>query len=507
MTKTITIIGAGIAGLAAGCYAQMNGYETQIFEMHDQPGGVCTAWKRKDYTIDGCLHWLVGSNPQSNFYPMWEELGAVQNRKFVNFEEFRRIEDQEGKTFVIYSDLDRLEEHMLALAPEDENIIRTFIRGARQLTKFNLPVDKAPELYTPLDMPKMGLNMAPSLGTFLKWRNVTTAEMAAWFHNPFLRKAFHEAFAGDMDDFSAFAMLMTLAWQHKKEAGYPVGGSLPFAQAIEKRYLALGGKVNYKSPVTKILVSNNQAVGVKLANGKEQHSDIVISAADGHATIFNMLDGKYINDKIKNNYATQPLFPPLLHVALGIKGDFPDAPHHLTYILDKPISADNHVHTSVSFTIYNYDPTLAKRGKTVIVAMLNSDYTYWKNLKQENPKRYNEEKEQIADRLIAVLDQHFPGVAAEVEVRDVATPVTWERYSGNWQGAYEGWLITVDNFMKRMGKELPGLKNMYMSGQWVEPGGGVPAVAMSARNTVQIICKRDKKKFTTSKPGNKLLYS
>ena len=67
MTKSISIIGAGIAGLAAGCYGQMNGYDTQIFEMHNQPGGVCTAWKREDYTIDACIHWLVGSNPKSNF--------------------------------------------------------------------------------------------------------------------------------------------------------------------------------------------------------------------------------------------------------------------------------------------------------------------------------------------------------------------------------------------------------------------------------------------------------
>ncbi len=42
--KTIAIIGAGIAGLSAGCYAQMNGYRAKIFEMHTTPGGVCTAW-------------------------------------------------------------------------------------------------------------------------------------------------------------------------------------------------------------------------------------------------------------------------------------------------------------------------------------------------------------------------------------------------------------------------------------------------------------------------------
>ncbi len=43
--KSIIIIGAGVAGLTAGCYAQMNGYQTRILEMHNQPGGLCTAWK------------------------------------------------------------------------------------------------------------------------------------------------------------------------------------------------------------------------------------------------------------------------------------------------------------------------------------------------------------------------------------------------------------------------------------------------------------------------------
>jgi len=59
--KSIAIIGAGIAGLAAGCYGRMNGYETHLFEMHARPGGLCTSWPRGRYTFDGCLHWLVGA--------------------------------------------------------------------------------------------------------------------------------------------------------------------------------------------------------------------------------------------------------------------------------------------------------------------------------------------------------------------------------------------------------------------------------------------------------------
>ena len=50
-----------------------------------------------------------------------------------------------------------------------------------------------------------------------------------------------------------------------------------------------------------------------------------------------------------------------------------------------------------------------------------------------------------------------------------------------------------------MRKTLPGLDNFYMAGQWVEPGGGLPAVAMSGRNVIQIICKKEKKKFQTKR--------
>ena len=78
MDKSMIIIGGGLTGLAAGCYGQMNGYRTSIFEMHKIPGGLCTGWKRKGYTIEGALHWVMGTNPETDLYKVWEELGATQ---------------------------------------------------------------------------------------------------------------------------------------------------------------------------------------------------------------------------------------------------------------------------------------------------------------------------------------------------------------------------------------------------------------------------------------------
>jgi phytoene dehydrogenase-like protein len=159
--KSISIIGAGIAGLSTGCYGQMNGYRTRIFEMHTRPGGVCTAWKRKGYTIDSCIHWLVGSRPRTAFYRFWEELGAVQGCRMIDHEVYMRVEGKGGKVFIVYTDLNRLEQHMKELAPEDKDIIEEFIKGVHTLTRFEMPIEKAPELYSPIDGLKMMVKMFP----------------------------------------------------------------------------------------------------------------------------------------------------------------------------------------------------------------------------------------------------------------------------------------------------------------------------------------------------------
>ncbi|NQS89171.1 NAD(P)/FAD-dependent oxidoreductase, partial [Patescibacteria group bacterium] len=212
--------------------------------------------------------------------------------------------------------------------------------------------------------------------------------------------------------------------------------------------------------------------------------------------------GEYINNKIQGYYDQLPVFSPLIHVALGIARSFNEFPHSATginYLLDEPVTIDRKERKRLGVHIYNFDPSLAPAGKTVLKVMFTSDYEYWKKLKQD-PERYKTEKEQIADKVIALLDRRFPGLAAQVEMRDVATPMTFERYTGNWQGSYEGWLISTKTFGMRMSKILPGLKNFYMVGQWVEPGGGLPPAVMSGRNVTQIICKKDKKPFTTTVP-------
>jgi phytoene dehydrogenase-like protein len=150
---------------------------------------------------------------------------------------------------------------------------------------------------------------------------------------------------------------------------------------------------------------------------------------------------------------------------------------------------------------YCYDPTMAPEGKSVVVGSFQfTNYEYWKEL-YEDREKYQAEKQGLADTVIDRLDKRFPGIKGQVEVVDVATPVTYERYTGNWKGSYMGWRGTPETEGKWMNRTLPGLGDFYMAGQWVFMGGGIPGAIMSGRHLTQIICKKDKKRFVTTTPS------
>jgi phytoene dehydrogenase-like protein len=503
--KTIAIIGGGVAGLCAGCYAQMNGYRATIFEMHGLPGGVCTAWTRKGYTIDSCIHWLVGSGPGSGYNKLWSEVGALRGLTVVDLDEFMHVECRNGRALVFYRDVDRFERHLLELAPEDAKPIRELTRAIRKFTRFDIPVDKASELHTLQDKLRLGIRMLPFGAAFMKWRKVDVTAFAKRLQSPILREAF-DGMIGE--SFPMLGLIMPLAWQATKTAGYPLGGSLPFARNIERRFLDLGGEIRYSARVKEILVEpdpagEHRAAGVRLADGSEHRADVVISAADGRTTIFDMLGGRFVDEEVRKPYegGMKP-FSPLLYVGLGINDPLDEIPQvgsGISFPLDPKVEIDGKARDRLSMQVYNFDRSLAPAGKTAVIVMISADYDRWKALSSD-PARYRAEKDLVGERVLDALEQRLPGIRNKVEMIDVATPTTWERYTGNWRGSYEGWLMTGTSFRTEMKKTLPGLKDFRMVGQWVAPGGGLPPAVSTGRDAIQVLCKEDRKRFVATEP-------
>jgi phytoene dehydrogenase-like protein len=498
--KKIIIIGAGVAGLSVGSYLQMNGYHTEIFEMHTLPGGLCTSWNKQDYTIDGCIHWLVGSSPADPMYKYWNELVDMKSISFVDHDIYISVEDGQGNVIHVYSDAGRLEKELLTKAPEDADFIKSYCRSIRRLTHFNSDAGKAEELYTFLDKMKMGFRVLPYLGDFMKWSRTMTKDLLPKIKNPLLRKTLRYMFIPEM---SIIFLVFTGVWMHKKSGGYPIGGSLAFSKRLEDRYLSLGGKIHYGQKVVKIHTTNKDGVdhpeSIELMTGERHQGDIIISAADGHYTIFEMLGGQFVDKTIQGYYDHYLPFSSYLQVSYGVARSFSEDLHLVVIPSVPPVMIDP-VTTmeDISVRVLNFDPTLAPEGKTVITVMIPTyNHQYWVDLKKTDLEKYKEEKNRIAGEILNRLEGRFGPLQSKVEMTDVSTPATVIRYTNNWQGSFEGWVLTPEMGFRSLKKTLPGLDNFYMVGQWVVPGGGVPSGLISGRGMAQIICKKDGKKFMT----------
>jgi phytoene dehydrogenase-like protein len=285
---------------------------------------------------------------------------------------------------------------------------------------------------------------------------------------------------------------------------WPVGGASEFAKSIERRYLALGGNVHYSSRVEKILVENDKAVGVKLAEGSEHKADIIISNVDGRKTILDMLDGKYINETVRG-YCT-PLSdetPFAVNVCLGINRDLSGEPSSLVLLLDQPVTIANHKYECIEAQLYGFDKTMAPMGKGTIKVELPASYAYCKQLYNDDREKYKQEKRKVSEKVIEILEGYFRGIKNQIEVIDVYTLMTWERYMGGTQGWFNlpnrklDFSMKEDLSDKKFKSTLPGLSNFYFVGIWTTAMGSLAHNATSGKTIIRRICKKDGKEFQT----------
>ena len=190
---------------------------------------------------------------------------------------------------------------------------------------------------TPLDWARVGRRMLPFASTLAGWGRQSASDFAQRFRDPFLRRAVAHMFGWPGIPMMVGASL--LAYMHRGNAGFPAGGSLEFARALERRYLGLGGELVYRSQVERILVENGpdgrrRAAGVRLYDNSEHRADHVISAADGRGTIFDMLGGEFVDGRVRRTYDGHLPVQPQVQVSLGVRRDLSSEAHWAVHLLD-----------------------------------------------------------------------------------------------------------------------------------------------------------------------------
>ena len=416
-------------------------------------------------------------------------------------ENFGVIHFPDGQVVTVYTNIDRLEAHLLESFPTDAVVVRQFIRALRSVLDLDIPFSDARGWAAVRQGVQTFFSTLKHLPVLLKYGSMTIRQFSAKFSNPALVTAFQNFVHFGGPDVPLLTILLPIAYAHRKMAGIPRSGWLSFARAIERRFTELGGQIEYKSRVERLIIEDNVVKGIILADGSQHFAERVLSAADGRFSQ-SMLLGKQEGDTLQT-FDPQEMSDQPVQVNLGVDLDLSAEKGAQTYILTKPQAAAGRQHGRIHVHNKCYDPEAAPAGKSAVTVFLDSDYFWWKEIAAD-PARYRAEKQRCAEIVIDILDQFHPGFRERVEVVDVSTPLTRERYTGNFMGTMQArkpGASMIQSFLKGSPQyAFPGVVGLYMAGQWVEAWGGITTAAQSARKAIQAMCKHDGLPFTTSIP-------
>ncbi|MBQ7995096.1 MAG: NAD(P)/FAD-dependent oxidoreductase [Bacilli bacterium] len=491
--KKVIIVGAGLSGLTAGIYCLDNDFDVEIYEKHLIPGGECTGWYREGHYIDGCAHWIVGTSPYSELYPLWERIGAFNDKSIIYPTEDITQFEVDGKTFVFYGDLEKLEKEMMDFFPEDKRRIKKFIDTVKRYQFVSIPVKKPLDKMNIFEFIPYGLHMLPMAFHFAHYRKVSVEDYAKKFKNKKLGELILRFMGPTYNIHSFFYIMQALS---KNDAGVIEGGSLKMMKRVSDVYKENGGKLYLGKGVKKIIIEDNTAKGVELENGDKVYADYVISSADAYHTLNNLLDGKYTDKFFKERFDDIEKYPlnSSLQLSYVVDGDLSHHPKMKDYLID-PIEFAGIKLNHFAIRNFSFDKTISKNGKTIITILIaagQSTYDFFASLSKEE---YEKEKNRIGEIFKAKIVEKTDIKENEIKLLDVVTPKTYERYTNAYKGSYMSWITTASSKGLMRPGIIKGLKNFTLSGQWLMSPGGLPIALFTGKHAAMRLCYMEKKKF------------
>ncbi len=496
--KKIVIIGGGVAGLSAGIFAQKNGFESTILEKHHATGGECTGWDRQGYHIDGCIHWLVGTKEKTPIRELWDVVGALDGVEIYEPESFMAVEHK-GITVQFYRDLDKLMSSWLEISPEDKEAIEEFCGDIRKLHTFTFPVGKPMDMMTLIEKIKYMLSMKDVAPIMQKYSKLSVQALAGKFKHPALKEAL-SSFMPE-GDYSAISIIFPLGTFTGGQSSIPMGGSKALAGRMQEKYLSLGGNIETSCEVVELMIDNDSVQRVICNNGKSFEADYFIAACDANVLYEKLLKGQCPDPEFQKRFNDPDTYPLAsnIYVGIGYEGSMQAIPRTLKFPVDSLAIEQNRKHTEyLQMTHYGYEPDFAPKDHTAITIAINQfqpELEKWEELALDK-NAYKEEKNRIGLEVIIAMETRFPEMTGKLTLLDVATPQTYERYCNAYRGAFMAFWPTLKGKQLAHSGQIRGLDNLVLSGQWLQPPGGLPVALLTGKDTIMRLCKRINKEFT-----------
>jgi phytoene dehydrogenase-like protein len=250
---------------------------------------------------------------------------------------------------------------------------------------------------------------------------------------------------------------------------------------MSKMFTETGGKLLLNTQVQKVNISRGMVTGVSLSSGTLE-ADAVVVTQETIAALDCLFDtplsDAWINELRKNVKPAVCTF-----ISIGVRAELPDGllPE---WNLKTPITFADQTIQAISF--YSYRRYAPKGGTAITTISFGDTYDFWKRSKDEG--RYEDEKQALAEQFVRALCDKYPQCEGNVEVIDIATPLTYERYTGAYRGSWMSVLKPGDK-MKQYPGNCKNISGLFFAGHRLMSPGGLPSAAASGRQTAQMLCR------------------
>lgn len=492
MGKKAIVIGSGFAGLSAASFLAKAGWEVEVLEKHDQPGGRCRHFKTEGFSFDMGPSWYWMPDVFDRYFGCF-------GKKVSDYYELIRLDPSyriywEQNQMDVPSDYAALKNMFDQLEPGAGEQLDAFMAEAEY--KYRVGVNKL--VFKPGQSLFEFLDKELIAGLFrLDVFNNIKSHIGKFFKHPQLRQMmeFPVLFLGALpENTPALYSLMNYA-DVKLGTWFPRGGMYKIVEGMHKLAVEQGVTFHFNHNVSSIIVENGIAKTVVADNGKQFNADVVIGGADYHFIETKLLEKQY-RSYSEGYWDKRVMAPGCLIYYVGINTKIPDLPHHSLFF-DVPFdehAAEIYTHPEwpkdplfyLSATSVT-DPTQAPEGSEnlffliPVAAGLDGD--------DENTRDYyfNELSERLKERTGVDIRNHVVYKRSYAYADFVSD---YNAFKGNAYGLANTLMQTA--ILKPSCKSKK-VKNLYYTGQLTVPGPGVPPSLISGEVVAKLVDKENGK--------------
>ncbi|MFH2138960.1 MAG: NAD(P)/FAD-dependent oxidoreductase [Candidatus Omnitrophota bacterium] len=474
----VVIIGAGVGGLVCGCFLAKSGFKVMIVESNKNPGGCCVSFRRKGFVFDAGVFSLGDCDDGG-------KLGQI-------------IEMLSLKEFVNLIQLDPTE---VIVTPDVNVVVSKSFHSTMSAFQRCFP-SQANKIEKFLEF----LQESSPVRLLAAFKDYSFEELLdSYFSDDQLKLVFYTimaTFGQPSKNISAVTAAVVLKEFIVNGGYYPEGGVQKFAEGLVSVFEKMGGVIKYSCTATKILVKDNKVKGVFVNKETLINADIVISNCDASQTFLKLIDCEHLDNNfieiIQNRIPSISSFM----VFLGVGHKFNELKYKCKYwcALNSNIISGGEGdikndwsrigdHLIVSFPSL-YDSSLSPENKESVCILVSVPFG--------NKEFWIKNKAEIAEQVISKTEKIFPGLSKDIEIKEIATPLTYVRFTQNRNGAAYGWDGTRAQLTENVLSYKTPIKGLYVVGHWTKDGFGVSRAAFSGYNVSRLVSASYKKDLTVN---------